>query len=185
MQSRKIRIIAGSLRGKKLKSLPGLSVRPLLARVKKSLFDILAQRITGASFLDLYAGTGSVGLEALSRGAKRVIFVEDSADSVKIIRENIHECRMDDHSEVVKNNVIKTAAFFKERFDIIFVGPPYNANLCRNTLEALLTQDILAIDGIIVIQHHCKEDVPVNLGNLTRFRQEKYGDMRLSFMSHK
>ncbi len=186
-QKRKaMRIIAGSLRGKKIKSLPGLATRPLLGRVKKSLFDILGDRVVGASFLDLYAGTGSVGIEALSRGAKYVLFVEKDARLTRLIKENLRKCELEERTEVVEIDIlsyIKGGRKFSlpEQFDLIFAGPPYRLNLTRDTLDIILKLNLLRKNGWVICQHHFKEKVPEKKGFLSLFRKERYGKTVISF----
>jgi len=181
-----MRIIAGSLRGKKIKSLPGLATRPLLGRIKKSLFDILGERIVDASFLDLYAGTGSVGIEALSRGARYVLFVEKDARLTRLIRENLKKCELEKKAEVIEIDILsynKEGRKFSllEQFDLIFLGPPYKLNLTKDTLDIILKLNLLKKNGWVICQHHFKEKVPEKKGFLSLFRKERYGKTIMSF----
>jgi len=186
-QKRKaMRIIAGSLRGKKIESLPGLATRPLLGRIKKSLFDILGERIVDASFLDLYAGTGSVGIEALSRGAKYVLFIEKEARLTRLIRENLRKCEMEKKAEVAEIDILsynKEGRKFSllEQFDLIFAGPPFKLNLTKDTLDIIIKLHLLKKNGWVICQHHFKEKVPEKKGFLRRFRKERYGKTIMSF----
>lgn len=182
-----MKVLSGSARGRAIKSVPkSIYVRPILARIKKSLFDILRPRISGASFLDLYAGTGSVGIEALSDGAQKVTFVESNRMCVRIITENLERLGLTMQAQVHHADVTQGLAWLKQKFDIIFLGPPYHNGvqnalaLTSRTLQVIEASGILADDGIVVAQHHAKE----NLGALSCWqlaRQEKYGDTRLSF----
>ena len=187
VQKRKgIVIIAGSLRGKKIKSLPGLATRPLLGRIKKSLFDILGDRVINASFLDLFAGTGSVGIEALSRGARHVVFVEKEPGLARLIRENLRKCELEKKAKVMETDVLnydKAGAkfFLLEQFDLIFVGPPYKLNLIRNTLDLIRRSRLLKKNGWVICQHHFKQEVPEKDGLLSLFRKERYGKTVMSF----
>jgi len=181
-----MRIIAGSLRGKKIKSLPGLATRPLLGRIKKSLFDILGERIVDASFLDLYAGSGSVGIEALSRGARYVLFVEKETHLARLIRENLKKCELENKAEVIEIDILsynKEGRKFSllEQFDLIFLGPPYKLNLTKDTLDTILKLNLLRKNGWIICQHHFKEKVPEKVGLLSLFRKERYGKTVVSF----
>jgi len=186
-QKRKaMRIIAGSLRGKKIESLPGLATRPLLGRIKKSLFDILGERIVDASFLDLYAGTGSVGIEALSRGAKYVLFIEKDTRLTRLIRENLRKCEMEKKAEVAEIDILsynKEGRKFSllEQFDLIFAGPPFKLNLTKDTLDIIIKLHLLKKNGWVICQHHFKENVPEKKGFLCRFRKERYGKTIMSF----
>ncbi len=182
-----LRIIAGKYRSMLLRGpRKGVSTRPILARIKKSLFDILGKRLVDAVFLDLYAGTGAVGMEAISRGARRVTFVEDDARCVRTIAENIALFHEEDHAEIVSVNVLGGFRFRGTRYDIIFMGPPYKNTdgamlaLTGDTLRLIVRERLLVSGGLIVCQHHAKEPIPAVEG-LVRFRQEKYGDSILSF----
>ncbi|MDH5662591.1 MAG: 16S rRNA (guanine(966)-N(2))-methyltransferase RsmD [Elusimicrobiota bacterium] len=187
MQKRKaMRIIAGSLRGKKIKSLPGLATRPLLGRVKKSLFDILGDRVVDASLLDLYAGTGSVGIEALSRGASYVLFVEKDTRLTRLIKENLKKCDLEKKGEIAEIDILSYTKGDRkfsllEQFDLIFAGPPYKLNLTGDTLDIILKLNLLRKNGWVICQHHFKEKVPEKKGFLSLFRKERYGKTVMSF----
>ncbi|MCK5535049.1 16S rRNA (guanine(966)-N(2))-methyltransferase RsmD [bacterium] len=178
-----IRIIGGIARGRKLKSPSSFSTRPLLGRVKKSLFDILSPYIKDSYFLDLYGGVGSVGVEALSRGARKAVFVENDSDCISLIKENLAKCGFEDKAEIYQGDVLGGLAFLlsEEKFDLVFVGPPYNLNLLEKTIKIIDETKILKGKGLVIGQHHFKEVIPQKIGNLGMFRQKKYGDMRLSF----
>jgi 16S rRNA (guanine(966)-N(2))-methyltransferase RsmD len=183
-----IRILGGEARGRVLRTLGegDLSVRPMLSRMKKSLFDILRPRLDGAAFLDLYAGTGAVGIEALSRGSRHVVFVEMSPRSIVVIQQNLAMLGWEKRAEIVRLDVTRGLAGLSGPFDIIFLGPPYKDEqkqmlaLTGPTLKAICDAHILAPGGVIVGQHHIKEPVAVPPG-LTLFRREKYGDTIISF----
>ena len=176
-----MQIIAGSAKGRKLKSLPGLATRPILARIKKSLFDILVLRLANCRFLDLYAGTGAVGIEALSRGADKAVFVEKAPEAVKIIRDNLTMTGLAVRGQVLPGNVFDMIRNLGQKFDLIFVGPPYKLGVTMDTIKAISQNDLLEQEGWIIAQHHHKEPTTILAGNLEMFRQEKYGDTRLSF----
>ncbi len=181
-----MQIIAGSLRGKRINSLPGLATRPLLGRIKKSLFDILGNRVVDASFLDLYAGTGSVGIEALSRGANYVLFVEKEPRLIRLIKENLKKCELENRAEVVEIDIfsyIEGGRKFSllEQFDLIFAGPPYKLNVTGDTLDIIVKSNLLKKNGWVICQHHFKEKVPEKKGFLSRFRKERYGKTVMSF----
>lgn len=176
-------VIAGSAKGRKLKSLPGLSTRPILARIKKSLFDIIRLKISEALFLDLFAGTGAVGIEALSRGAKQCVFIEKDTHAAAIIKENLFLTGLSAKGQVLVGNVFDMVRGLGQSYDLIFIGPPYKVHLVADTVAAVERYKLLKSDGLIIAQHHGKEDVPVAVGMLHLIRQEKYGDTRLSFYS--
>lgn len=184
-----LRILAGAYRGRWIKGAPrGSTTRPILARIKKSLFDILQPHIRGCTFLDLYAGTGSVGIEALSRGAEWVTFVDNDKKCVWCIEENLKKLQ-EEKAEILKLDVLKEFHNRKREYDIIFIGPPYKGAdkqmlaLTGETLKMIQRERFLASPGLIVAQHHVKEVVPPIPG-LNLARQEKYGDSTLSFFKH-
>jgi 16S rRNA (guanine966-N2)-methyltransferase len=182
-----MRIIGGTAKRQSLKSPShSLGVRPILARIKKSLFDILRPRLDGAVFLDLYAGSGAVGLEALSRGARSVTFVDMNPNCLSIIRQNLSKLRLFDQAKLVRADVTKNLEFVGGPFDLIFMGPPYHdqawhaLSLTQPTLQEIERANLLAPGGIVIGQHHAKEP-PVQLPTWQLVRQESYGDSRLSF----
>ncbi len=175
------RVIAGAAKNKKLISPPDLFTRPLLGRIKKSLFDILVPKIDNAIFLDLYAGIGNVGIEALSRGAKEVVFVEKSPQCIAIIENNLQRCGFSENAQVLFADIIEKIPEFNKKFNLIFIGPPYKANILALTIKIIDKKSLLSKDGWIIGQHHFKELVPKTIAGFTMFRQEKYGNSRLSF----
>ena len=183
-----LKILGGQAKGRNLFTLPGtdLSVRPILGRIKKSLFDIIQPKIVGAVFLDLFAGTGAVGLEALSRGAKRVVFVELEQRSIALIKKNIEMLGEGSKTEILNCDAVKGLGSIREKFNLIFLGPPYKDEkkvplaLTGITLNSIFSSGILAEGGLIIGQHHLKEPIEIPPA-LEEFRKEKYGDTVLSF----
>jgi 16S rRNA (guanine966-N2)-methyltransferase len=186
----KMRIIAGKYRGRKLKSPPSLQTRPTSDRLRETLFNILAPRIQGARLLDLCAGSGAVGIEALSRGAAHATFVDQSRRVCGLIETN-HEALgvAEDESEVVCAEVAefirkraKKAPTRGEAFDIIFFDPPYATDY-EGVLERLGDQSkaLLAAEAIVVVEHHKKKELDEVFGCLHRYRSLKQGDSCLSF----
>lgn len=186
-----LRILGGTERGRFLKAVPlHAGIRPILARIKKSLFDILTPRLFGSQFLDLYAGTGAVGLEALSRGASRVVFVELSPQYLRMIEVNLQRLGCADRAEVYRADATRDLTWIGARFDLIFLGPPYldrrrgSEALTGKTLMALAAGSVLADDGWVIAQHHAKEPVTVP-PRWEPFRYERYGENCLSFFRRK
>ena len=182
-----MRIIAGSAKRRGLKSpSPSLGVRPILARIKKSLFDILRPWLEGSEFLDLYAGSGAVGLEALSRGARFAAFVDMNPNCLSVIRQNLSKLQLFESARLVRADITKDLSYAGGPFDIIFMGPPYHdaawhaLSLTMPTLKEILRAGLLKPDGIVVGQHHAKEPVAAT-PEWDLYRQESYGDTRLSF----
>ncbi len=185
-----MRIIGGQNKRQALKSPPpSLGVRPILGRIKKSLFDILRPRLDHAQFLDLYAGSGSVGIEALSRGAAFATFVDLNPGCLSIVRQNLSKLHLYDRARVVRADATKELGHLGGPFDLIFMGPPYHdlkwnaLTLTEPTLKAIARARILKPGAWVVGQHHAKEP-PVQDPHWKMFRQENYGDTRVSFFEY-
>lgn len=154
-----IRVIGGKYKGKKLNRVPGLTVRSMPNKLKESLFSIIQADLNGCVFLDGFAGTGSVGIEALSRGARLVVFIEESHQAVRVIRTNLAKCEAQEQALIVpkefNRGVIRMA---KEgvKFDLIFLDPPYRLLDDRNPLKVIKKRDVLGSEGVIVLRHHRK-----------------------------
>ena len=158
----------------------GLRVRPTSDKVKQALFNILGGKVEGAHFLDLFAGIGGIGIEALSRGAERVVFVDDARDSLHIVKHNIEQTGFSTRAQVVAS---KAEAFLKktsEQFDIVFLDPPYSLAL-EPVLNGLAESGILKPDAVVIAEHFKKQPAPVKAGKLTLFREAQYGDTVLAF----
>jgi 16S rRNA (guanine(966)-N(2))-methyltransferase RsmD len=179
------RIIAGRARGRRLKSLPGQATRPTGGRVRQTLFDILAPRVEGARFLDVFAGGGGVGLEALSRGATRVDLVESSGPAFEVLRHNVRALSDSGGDVQVFRQDARTAvralADRGRRFDIVYLDPPYASDLYEAVLEDLGRGRLLAEDGLVVAEHFHKRALPETIGGLERTRTVRVGDHCLSF----
>jgi 16S rRNA (guanine(966)-N(2))-methyltransferase RsmD len=171
-----MRVIAGEFRSRRLKSIPGLATRPTPDRLRETLFDILQTRIAGAIFLDGYAGTGAVGIEALSRGAGHAFFLERSRAAIDAIRENLASLQLEARSTVVTGPVLLTIA--RHPADIVFLDPPYELEReYLAALEALAEQP----PGLTIVQHSVRLAMPDEKGALQRTRVVKQGDNALSF----
>jgi len=177
-----LKIIGGKFKGRNLIYSSDLSTRPLLARAKKSLFDILTPKIINSFFLDMFAGFGSVGIEAISRGAAKVVFVENDIKCVRVIEENLAKLKATANGVVLPCNACGKLPL-ADKFDIIFIGPPYAMKELAD--QILAAQDYIKDDGIIIGQHQFREILPESIGGVSMYRQEKYGDMRLSFYEKK
>ena len=168
-----MRVIAGEFRSRKLKTLPGLATRPTPDRLRETLFNILRPRIEGTIFLDAYAGTGAVGIEALSRGALRSIFVDRSRSAVEVIRENLGNLGLTGRSEVYCGNALQVIERMSP--DIVFLDPPYEL---EDEYSAALSSSNASL---VVAQHAFKTKLAADYGGLSRKRQVKQGDNVLSF----
>lgn len=177
-----MRVIAGEAKGRRLKLVSGSSTRPIGERVKEALFSILGDRVVGARFLDLYAGTGSVGIEALSRGARAAVFVDRQRQAVSTIRGNLALTGLKDRAQVVSGEAL---SFLRredlEPFDLIYVAPPQYKGLWAKTLLALDAADLLVPGGLVMVQIHPKEYQELELSSLEMVDQRKYGSTMLCF----
>jgi 16S rRNA (guanine966-N2)-methyltransferase len=177
-----MRVIAGSAKGRRLASLPGEGIRPITDRVKEALFGILAETIQQARVLDLFAGTGAVGIEALSRGAEQATFVESSPRALAVIHENLRRSGLEDRARVVRADVFRFLRHQPEAsFDFIYVAPPQYHGLWADTLHALDDSPWLAEGGLVVAQIHPKEYQDLPLEHLTLTDQRRYGSTMLCF----
>ena len=184
-----MRVIAGQAKGKKL-LFPKLSkdkrLRPLTGRAKEALFNIIAAKNPDSRFLDLFAGTGSVGIEALSRGASLAIFVESDRKIVQTLRENLAIAGFTDRAEVYCLDAIKAVNVIDRsegKFDVIFIGAPYGSPALEGTLNAISGSGIVDRDGMIIAEHSFRDRISDSYGKLVRFRDARYGDTVLSFYS--
>ena len=181
-----MRVVAGRQKGRRLKEPEGQDLRPTSARVREALLAVLAHRTQGARVLDLYAGTGALGLESLSRGAHQVVFVENHVASARILRENVTRCGHDERCVVVTEDVetfLTTPPSFEEPpvFDMVFADPPYHTTDLVPLLERLDLSGKIASRGIVVLEHFFKHSVPSRIGVLIQTRQSRYGDTMLTF----
>jgi 16S rRNA (guanine(966)-N(2))-methyltransferase RsmD len=177
-----MRVIAGSAKGIQLQAVPGSGTRPISDRVKEAVFNILADEIVGSRVLDLFAGTGSVGIEALSRGADRAVFVEKQPRAIATIRANLKRTALDARARVVRADVFKFLAGPSQSFDLVYIAPPQYEGLWSKTLWALDAEPAwLDPNGVAVVQVFPKEMEPLPLTNLQVMDQRKYGSTLLCF----
>ncbi|MBN1565880.1 MAG: 16S rRNA (guanine(966)-N(2))-methyltransferase RsmD [Anaerolineae bacterium] len=178
-----IRVIAGTAKGRKLKMVPGDSTRPVMDRVKEALFNIFSTGIQGCTFLDLFAGTGSVGIEALSRGAERVLFIDNDRMAIRTVRENLEHTRLTANAEVMRTDAL---AYVQrpapEAFEYIYVAPPQYKGMWKTVLLGLdKNPDHVALDGVVVVQIDPSERDDVTLEVLELYDERTYGSTLLLF----
>ncbi len=179
-----MRVIAGSAKGMPLQAVPGSGTRPISDRVKESLFNILRDEIDGARVLDLFAGTGSVAIEALSRGAEHATLVEKNPKATAVIRANLQRTRLAASAQVVQADVFKFLAGSPRAYDLIYVAPPQYEGLWLKTLLALDANPAwLEAEGLVVVQIFPKELEPATLEHLHLVEQRQYGSTLLCFYS--
>src|SRR5258706_2137001 len=184
-----MRVIAGTYRSRILKSLKGLALRPTSDRLRETLFNVLAPNIAGSRFVDLFAGTGAIGIEALSRGAAEVVFIENHPPAATLIRCNLESLGINSGVTVLAVDALRGLAMLAARtnsgtpaFNHIFLDPPYAAaEEYSRVLEFLGSADLLAPGGLVVAEHRRNFDLPEEPGALKRFRVLKQGDAVLSF----
>jgi 16S rRNA (guanine966-N2)-methyltransferase len=179
-----MRIIGGERRGRKLVEWEDSAIRPMRDFVRTAMFNILSDFVTDAAFLDLFCGTGSVGLEALSRGAKSCTFVDQSADACGIVRRNLDVLDFLTRGDVVQSDAIQAVESLGRlgrRYDLVFVGPPYYRDLVPRVLEALGSGALLGQDPVVAAEIHALESIGETYGALTLVDRRRYGDNQLWF----
>jgi len=181
-----MRIIAGKFRSRQLKSLKGLALRPTSDMLRETLFNILGPRVAGSRFLDLFAGTGALGIEAISRGAISAVFVENHPAAVRLIRENLASLEINAEARIIASAVAPALAKLQSEraaaFDFIFLDPPYvNEKDYKATLRALENSSLIAESTIVIAEHHKSFELPASLGQFERVRVLRQGDAALSF----
>jgi len=176
-----VRVVAGRYRGLRLATLPGLAVRPTADRVKEALFSILGERVDGARVLDCFAGTGALGIEALSRGAARVVFVEEDREALELLRRNLARVGAEAEVRVCRGDALRPASWVREAVpaDVILADPPYHRDLVPRFLEAMAEAGALRGGGLLVVEHE-RGVVPAHVA-WQPVESRRYGDTVLSF----
>jgi 16S rRNA (guanine(966)-N(2))-methyltransferase RsmD len=180
----KMRIIAGSAKGKVIKCRDGYDTRPTTDRVKESLFSMIAPYIVDAKVLDLFSGTGNLALEAISRGAKRAVMIEKEKDALRVIIQNVNNLGFEDQCRAYKNETLRALVILgkkREKFNIIFLDPPYKDNVCTTVIEKIAEVGILEKGGLIIAEHHILEDMAEEIGGFKKADERRYGKKELSF----
>ena len=179
-----MRVISGSARGKQLTPVPGKDTRPTTDRVKESVFNILQMAVSGSEMLDLFAGTGQMGIEALSRGASHAVFCDAAPKALSVIRKNIAAARVEDRAEVIGADFVSALRRLQGRqFDVIFLDPPYGGEILNQALKSIELFDILRSDGIIVCESAVQDKIACPDCFAIR-KQYKYGTIRLTSLVH-
>lgn len=178
-----VRVISGSARGLKLNTPGDDRVRPTTDRVKESMFNIVQDWVYDSQVLDLFAGSGALGIEALSRGASQAVFCDNSLDSIKIIKSNIEKARLADRSQIVSGDFkrcLRDMEAKNQSFDMIFVDPPYYKGLFEEVLDTIRSCKILKKDGIVIVEHDAKRPIG-QVEGLEVYKEKKYGITMLTF----
>ena len=180
-----IRIIGGELKGRKLVTVSGLKTRPTADRVRESIFNILGDSVRGARVLDLYAGTGAMGIEALSRGAESVLFADDNKAALAALEKNIKICSLENRANSIKWNIFNNLNIIRSytpAFNLIFLDPPYNKNMIEPTLLNLGLSRCLENGSQLTLEHSPLEPIPENLTGFKISDQRRYGKTLVSFL---
>ena len=175
-----MRVITGKARGVSLKTPTGMTTRPTADRVKEALFSIIQFDVPASRVLDLFGGTGQLGIEALSRDAKYAVFVDEQESACKLIRENLKRTKLEDYAKVVRSDYMSFLKNCKETFDIIFLDPPYAEVFLENALKMITEIDILQSGGIIIAERPLGKDLPWEFSGYTRSKDYKYGKTLLA-----
>jgi 16S rRNA (guanine966-N2)-methyltransferase len=187
-QKSNLRIISGDLRGKKLHPIRGALTRPTADRLRESIFNILFSQVRDAVVLDLFAGTGALGIEALSRGAEYAVFVEKQKDALSVIEQNLRSCRLENSAKIIRwdiaNNLNCLNSPDSRLFNLVFMDPPYNRNLICETLRHLHRSGCLEKGATVVAEHSPPEMIPENIAEFMMTDQRKYGKTRVSFLEY-
>ena len=181
-----MRIISGTCKGRKLTALEGRDIRPTSDRIKETIFNILGPQVKKAKVLDLFAGTGALGLEALSRGASHAVFVDISVAACNMIQHHIDDCRFFEKAGLIRHDIftgLLPPSVMSHCFDLIFMDPPYDRGYVSNILENQNIFSLLSDGGIVVAEHATKEILPHTLNGLDIFRQKKYSRTTISFLT--
>ncbi|MBA1333805.1 MAG: 16S rRNA (guanine(966)-N(2))-methyltransferase [Firmicutes bacterium] len=180
-----MRIIAGCLKGRKLKEPKGRNIRPTADRVKEAVFSIIAFDIQGKRVLDLFAGTGNLGLEALSRGANYSVFVDSSREALTLVKENIKLLGLEDRSDVLFMDAFKSIEYLdrnRDKFDIIFIDPPYREGLYEDIIKKIAVSGIMNEECIVVIEHPSDMKLEKHPDDMKMYKQKKYGNTKITIM---
>jgi 16S rRNA (guanine966-N2)-methyltransferase len=182
-----VRVIGGERRGKKLLSVYGLATRPTANRVRESIYNIISSRVPEAVVLDLFAGTGILGIEALSRGARFALFIDSCSAPVETIRKNLIACRFEARAKVIQQDIQKGLRWLKNEcppFSLAFLDPPYQKALIGSTLAHLHDSGALSPNALIVVEHSASEPLPEILSEFKQIDQRNYGKTLVSFIHY-
>lgn len=175
-----MRVITGSARGRRLGELSGVETRPTTDRVKEGLFNVIQFDIEGRRVLDLFAGTGQLGIECLSRGAAHCTFVDRRKDAAALIRDNLRVTRLSERAKVIQGDALSYLRSAGERYHLIFLDPPYDANLLNPTIKTLAGIDILAGNGIIICESRADQELPELPPPFEKSKDYRYGKIKVT-----
>lgn len=179
-----MRIISGKCKGRKLLSISGRDIRPTSDRIRESIFNIIAQKVKGTVVLDLFAGTGALGIEALSRGAEHAFFIDISDRALDVVKGNIIKCNIINHATLIHRDITKRSSFalINRKIDLVFMDPPYSSGLIFKALKQVVSLDYLADNALIIAEHSIKEKISHINSGLDIKDQRKYGRTLITFL---
>ena len=175
-----MRIIAGELKGRRLQTPLDNKIRPTADKVKEAIFSMAASRLPDSVVVDLFAGTGNLGLEAISRGARCAYFVDRDRRSIALVRDNIRHCGVEDRTVIICADYASALNRLTEKADLFFLDPPYSGGYMEDVLTRIEEGDLLSDDGWIIAEHGIKEELPEMIGHLQRIKVRKYGKIGIS-----
>jgi len=182
-----MRVVSGTCKGRPLKAVPGSTTRPTTDKVKEALFNMIGPYFDGGIGLDLFAGSGGLGVEALSRGLEKVIFIDRESKAIQVIHENIKSCMFEEKAEVFRNDADRALKALIKReiyFDYIFLDPPYKKQQLVSLMEKMDKYDLVRPNGTIVCEHSFDVELPLTVGRFTQIKHEKYGIIAVSIYSN-
>ena len=172
-----MRIITGEYKGRRLEMPRDNNIRPTTEKVKEAIFSMLMHDIPDAVCVDLFAGTGNLGLEALSRGASKCYFGDKSRESIALVKRNIDMCRANSKSVVIPGEYQKVLQRITEKVDVFFLDPPYKDGLMEDCISMIYELDLLAEDGIIMAEHGAREELPDEIAGFTKIKEREYSSI--------
>lgn len=175
-----MRIISGDLKGRRLNTPRDNSIRPTTDKVKESIFNMVMPYMDDAVVIDLFSGTGNLGLEAISRGAKHCYFGDKARESLQLTKENIETCQVADQATIISGDFERILERITEQADIIFLDPPYKAGLIENCLKKISELGLLSEEGVLVIEHGKREILPDQMGEFIKIKDRRYGTILVS-----
>jgi 16S rRNA (guanine966-N2)-methyltransferase len=181
-----VRVISGTAKGRTLKAVPGNGTRPTTDKVKEAIFSMIGPYFDGGAVLDLFAGTGALGIEALSRGMERAVFVDGDKRSIEIVAHNLKVTRLEELAEVYRNDALralKAMAKRDVRFRLVFLDPPYKLRTIETLISTLHTLNLLESEATIVVEHEADYECEERIGRAVRIRRVNYGDTAVSIYS--
>ncbi|KMJ58725.1 DNA methyltransferase [Bacillus sp. LL01] len=182
-----MRVVSGKWKGRQLKAVPGMNTRPTTDKVKEAVFNIIGPYFDGGLALDLFGGSGSLGIEAISRGMDKAIFVDKDGKAIQTIKQNVEAFDLKEEVEIYRNDALRALNALKKReikFDLILLDPPYKKHHLEELIHKISEYKLLSSTGLIMAEHSNDVDLPVSLGEFVRVRQEDYGLTVISVYRH-